>query len=629
MSNQKLAKDILSAVGGEKNVNSLAHCATRLRFKLKERNLADKEKIEKFDGVVSVVESGGQFQVVIGNNVSDVFKEIGKISSLTNDDYVTDQKTEGKFIDQAIDIISSIFTPILPALIGAGMLKGLLMLAVQMGLSNTSGTYMILNATSDSVFYFLPMLLAFTAARKFDANPFIAVVIAGALIHPSMNALVTEGVSITFLGIPVVLMSYTSTVLPIIFAAYLLSKVEAFFNKVIHPVAKNVVTPLLSMAIVAPITFLLIGPVATYASSFLGTGYEYLYSLSPIVAGFILGGAWQILVVFGLHWGIVPIGWNNLALYGRNTISGMNGPSNFAQAGASFGVFLKSKNRKIKQVALTAAVTAIFSITEPAVYGVTLRYKKPFYIAVLVGAIAGAIGGAAGSGALAAGPVGILSIPLFMGEGFVGFLVAILVAFFLSAVLTYLFGYDRKYDLTAEEQVKEDKGSNQNEVIASPLKGEIVELQSVSDETFAKKSLGDGVAIVPTEGKMYAPVDGVVTIAFPTGHAIGITSVNGAEILMHIGFDTVELDGKYFELNVTQGQQIKKGDLLVTFDIEQIKAAGYEVTTPIVVTNNAIYNLNTDINNRTISPGDELIELEVKEDSVTIGDGSIGLEGTN
>ncbi|MFL2072881.1 beta-glucoside-specific PTS transporter subunit IIABC [Marinilactibacillus psychrotolerans] len=621
MSSKTVAENILKNIGGESNINSLVHCATRLRFKLKDREKASKNKIENIEGVVSVVESGGQFQVVIGNEVADVYKEIIENTTIDSNDSVEDNQS-GNIFDRAIDIISSIFTPVLPALIGAGMLRGLLMLAVQLGLDNSSGVYIILNSVADSVFYFLPVLLAYTSARKFKANPFLAVVIAGSLIHPSIINLVNEETAISFLGIPVVLMSYTSTVLPIILASYLLAKVEAFFNKIIHPVAKNVLTPLLSLAIVTPLTFLIVGPVTTYTSQFIGTGYEYIYNFNPIIAGFVLGGIWQVLVVFGLHWGIVPIGWNNLALYGRNTLSGMNGPSNFAQAGAAFGVFLKSKNKKIKQLSLSAAITALFSITEPAVYGVTLRYKKPFYIAILSGAIAGAIGGASGSATVAAGPVGILSIPLFAGEGFVGFLIAISVAFISAAILTYIFGYDRKHDIEEEGKaatpnVTSDEISN--EVIPSPLKGTVVSLESVNDEMFSKKLLGNGVAIIPSEGKLYAPTNGTITTAFPTGHAIGLTSSNGAEILMHIGLDTVNLDGDGFDVMVNQGDSVNKGDLLVEFDINKIKKSDFDIVTPVIITNSDDYNLYNSSKTERVDVGDELIELEVKVNSQEIG----------
>ncbi|EAC9532778.1 PTS glucose transporter subunit IIA [Listeria monocytogenes] len=575
MNYQDLAKQIIQNIGGEDNVISLVHCATRLRFKLKDTSIANTAVIEKLDGVVSVVQSGGQYQVVIGNTVSDVFKAISEISSINQNEPNPADKKKEKFLDRAIDLVSSIFTPILPALIGGGMIKGLLMIAVNFGLNAESGAYMILNAAADSVFYFLPILLAYTSAKKFGANLYLAAVVGGALLYPSLIQAFTDGTSVDFFGIPVILARYTSSVLPIIFAVYFLSKVEKLCNKYIHPVVKNVLTPLLCLIIVVPSTYLLIGPVATYLSNAIGSGYEFMYSLSPIVCGVILGAVWQVLVVFGLHWGIVPIGYNNLALYGRNTINGMVGPSNFAQAGSAFGVFLRAKDVKIKQLALSASVTAIFSITEPAIYGINLKYKKPFYFALVAGGIAGGITGAAGSAALAAGPVGILSIPVFMGQGFGAFILAIIVAFLSAAIMTFFFGYNPKNEETNENE----------EILVSPLNGEVIDLEAVPDKVFSTGELGKGLAIIPFDGKLVAPVDGEIMVAFPTGHAIGMQTNNGTEILMHIGLETVELNGKYFDVKVKVGQKVSKGDTLVLFDREKILDEKYNIVTPILITN--------------------------------------------
>jgi len=605
-----LAKQILEGIGGEDNINSLVHCATRLRFKLKDNKKANKDKIEKLDGVVSVVESGGQYQVVIGNTVGDVYKAIMKITTISEESNVSNSANKEKIMDRFIDLISTIFTPILPALIGGGMLKGILMMAAKLGLDSSSGTYMIFNAAADSVFYFLPMLLAYSSAKKFDANPFLAVVVGGSLLYPSMLSAFSEGLSLTFMGLPVILMRYTSSVLPIIVAVYLLSKIEHFCNDHFHPTVKNVLTPFVSLGLTIPLTYLIVGPITSYASVIVGTGYTALYSLSPILTGIIAGGLWQVLVVFGLHWGIVPLGYNNLALYGRNTISGMTGPSNFAQAGAAFGVFLKSKNPKIKQISLSAAITGIFSITEPAIYGVTLKYKKPFYLACISGAIAGGIAGAANSAALAGGPVGILSIPLFMGEGFVGFLIALAVAFFLSAILTYLFGYDRKND--EEEALKgfsQDSKKIDDETVFTPISGQKVLLKDVNDAVFATGQLGKGIAIMPNEGKVYSPVDGIVTVAFKTGHAFGITTASGAEILIHVGINTVELEGKYFEMKVSQNQVVKKGDLLLSFDLEKIVEAGYDPITPVIITNSDKYKKVELVEKKELSKGSQLMSL--------------------
>lgn len=580
----KLGSLIIENVGGKENVNSLVHCATRLRFKLKDESKANKTNLENLDGVVSVIQSGGQYQVVIGNTVSDVYKVIIKQTQLNPSSNVSseDKKNE-KFIDKAIDLVSSIFTPILPALIGGGMIKGLLMIATQLGLSADSGGYMILNATADSVFYFMPILLAYTSAKKFDANRFLAAVVGGALLYPTLVQAFNDGVSIDFFGIPVVLVRYTSSVLPIIFAVYFLSKIEFLCNRFIHPVVKNVLTPMICLGITIPATYLIIGPVTSFLSSSIGNGYEFLYALSPIACGIILGAAWQLLVVFGLHWGIIPISYNNLALYGRNTINGMTGPSNFAQAGSAFGVFLKAKDVKVKQLALSSTITALFSITEPAIYGINLKFKKPFYVALAAAGVAGGIAGAGNSAALAAGPVGLLSIPVFLGEGFVPFLIALAVAFFGAAVGTFLFGYDPKVlEKNTENQTELD-----NLVLTSPLAGQIVALSEVPDTVFSTGMLGKGVAIIPSEGKLTAPADGEITVAFPTGHAIGMMTTSGVEILMHIGLDTVELEGQFFTVHKQVGDQVKRGDTLVEFDLAAIKEAGYETITPVIVTNTA------------------------------------------
>lgn len=444
---------IVEKIGGKENIVSLTHCATRLRFKLKDFSKANKDEVCKIKGVINVVESGGQFQIIIGNEVGDMFDAILELTGISGEviDVVEkdDLKVKGKFIDKLIDLVTGIFTPILPVLIGAGMIRALLMLATQFGLSVEGGVYIVLNEVYNAVYSFLPIYLAYTSAKKFKCNPFIAVAVAVTLVSPTIQSAVQGETGLKLFGMKLLFptQGYGSSVIPIIISIYFLSLVEKLCVKVIHPVARNVLTPLLSLFITVPLMFMIIGPVTNYLQSFLGDGYTWIYNLSPIVCGVILGGLWQVLVVFGLHWGIVPLGQINLAMYGRNTINAITGPSNWAQAGAALGVALKSKNKNIKETALSAAVTGFFSITEPAVYGVNLKYKKPFYIAVAMAAITGGITGACNSAALAGGPVGILSFPLFFGEGFIGFVIAMVIAFVGTAILTYLFGYDRKNDL--------------------------------------------------------------------------------------------------------------------------------------------------------------------------------------
>lgn len=582
----KTAEEILKTVGGKDNVKSVVHCATRLRFHLKDERKADKEATGKVSGVIQVIESGGQYQVVIGNTVGDVYD---KLAPLVGDNEADDDSQEtGSFFNRAVDLISGIFVPILPALIGAGMIKGMLMLAVQFGLSAKSGTYQIWFAASDAVFYFLPILLAVTSAKKFKANVFLSLAVAGAMEYPTLVTLFNNtATKLTFLGIPVIGAKYPSSVLPIIFTIYFMSKTEHICNNYFHPAVKNVLTPLISIGLTVPVAFLVIGPVMSTLGGWLGQGYSWLYSLNPLICGVVLGALWQVLVVFGLHWGIVPIGYNNLALYGRNTINGMNGPSNFAQAGAAFGVFLKSKDTEIKEIALSSAITGIFSITEPAIYGVNLKYKKPFYIACGVSAIAGGITGAANSAAIAAGPVGILSIPVFVGKGFVPFVIAIAFAFFATAILTYLFGYsDEMTDKKVENKMDTAKKS---ESINSPVTGTSFSLEEVADPAFSSLALGEGVAITPQDNKIFAPVSGIVRVAYDTGHAYGLESDNGAEILLHLGIDTVELKGEFFTSHVVQGMKVKKGDLIAEYDFKSVKEAGYDPTIMEIVTNTNDY----------------------------------------
>ncbi len=447
----ELAGKIIEGVGGKENIVSLAHCATRLRFKLKDDSKADKAALEKTKGVVAVVQQGGQNQVVIGNTVGDVYDAIGAQGVTlggTVDEKVDkeDLKMHGKLLDRVIDLVTSIFVPILPALIGGGMVKALLMVAKTFfGLDPMSGEYIMINTVGDAIYSALPIALAFTSAKKFKCDPIVAVCLGIAMCS---SAVIGADPQLTFFGFPVVgpAQGYGSTVIPIICTVWFMSVLEHFFNKVLHPYVKNILNPLLCLVITGPAMFMIIGPVMSVLQNALTDGYAFIYGLSPILCGAVLGGLWQVLVVVGLHWGIVPIGQMNLSAYGRNTINAVTGPSNWAQAGAALGVALRSKNPDIKENAFSAFVTAFFSITEPAIYGVNLKYKKPFYIAVGVATISGAIAGSCNAAATAGGPVGILSFPLFLGEGFVGFCIAMVVALVGTAVLTYLFGYDQEND---------------------------------------------------------------------------------------------------------------------------------------------------------------------------------------
>lgn len=635
MKYEQLAKDIIANVGGKENVSSVVHCITRLRFKLKDESKANTDVLKNMDGVVTVMKSGGQYQVVIGNHVPDVYKDVVAIGGFQSSTPVEadDNGEKQSLFNKFIDIIASIFTPILGVLAATGMIKGFNALFVALGwLTDTSGTYQILNAVGDSLFYYLPVFLGYTAIKKFGGSPFIGMTIGAALVYPTLSGL-TAGeplytlftgtmfespIHITFLGIPVILMSYSSSVIPVIIAAYFGAKLENGLKKVIPDVVKTFLVPFFTLLIAIPITFMVIGPVATWAGQLLGAGTVWLYNLSPIITGILLGAFWQVFVIFGLHWGLIPVAINNLATMGSDPILALVFAASFAQTGAVLGVWLKTRNKKLKSLSIPAFISGIFGVTEPAIYGVTLPLKKPFIISCIAAGAGGALLAMFGTIGYMIGGLGVFGIPSYihpqdgLGMGFWGSIIAIVVAFVLGFVLTYMFGMGKEKDqaeTTEKGSVEATKSSVkvENIVVASPLKGDVMPLADIKDAAFASGALGKGVAIEPSEGKLFSPVNGTVSALFPTNHAIGITTDEGAEILIHIGMDTVQLDGKHFKALTSQGARVEKGQLLIEFDIDAIKAAGYAVTTPVVVTNHEQYQLVT-TPQKQLKAGDLLIQ---------------------
>lgn len=444
-----LSKEIITNIGGVENIKSLTHCATRLRFKVSDKERIEMDNLENMNGVIKVLDAGGQIQVVIGNQVADVYNTIsdnyrlntGNATTLDDDSEETESKN---ILNSFMDVVAGVFTPVLGALSGAGMLKGILILCTTMGwLVEESGTYRMLYAAADALFVFLPVILAYTSAEKFKANKFVAVGIGAALLYPDLTAAYSANEAITFMNIPVVLVNYSSSVIPIILSVFVLSKLEAFLNKVTPDIIKRFFVPLVSLAVMVPATYLAIGPLADGAGNLLASGYTAMVSFNPIVAGGILGALWPMVVMFGLHWGFVPIVFNNIAKYGRDTLFTITGPNNMAQAGATLGVFLKTKDKDLKQLSGSAAISAVLAgITEPAIYGITLKYKKPFYIGMFFSGISGAIVAAAGTGAPTLLGTSLLTLPGYIGQGFVGFLIACAIAYFGSAIVTYFFGFD-------------------------------------------------------------------------------------------------------------------------------------------------------------------------------------------
>lgn len=587
----ELAKQIVASVGGAGNVNSLIHCATRLRFQIKDSAKVDKKRLSQTEKVITVVEAGGQLQVVIGNAVGDVYDAILATSSIKAGDTDRDDKksSDKNIINMFMSTVSGIFAPILGAMSGAGLLKGLLILFTTMGwLSTEMGTYRILFAAADGVFTFLPVFLAYTSAKRFKADPFVSVAIASALMYPNITVAFAAKESLTFLNIPVVLVSYTSSVIPIILSVYVLSKLERGLRSILPDIVKNIFTPLLSLVIMVPSTFLVIGPVSDFAGKMLAGGYTALVSVNPVIAGFILGLVWPAAVMFGLHWGFIPIVINNISQYGRDTLFTITGPNNFAQAGAALGVFLKTKNKKVKDIAGPAALSAVLAgITEPAIYGVTLKYKKPFFIGAFFSGIAGAITAAVGAGAPTVLGTSLLTLTGYIGVGFAGFCAACAIAYFGSAICTYLFGFSD--DMLLEETTTETSADEvkKEEELAAPVNGTILSLSEVKDPVFAGGGLGKGSAILPDDGTFYAPCDGTVETAYH--HAVGMMTDQGAEVFIHVGLDTVKLGGKFFELFVKTGDRVKKGDLLIKADLNSIRQEGYDVTTMVLVTNSNDY----------------------------------------
>ncbi|MDU4269779.1 MAG: beta-glucoside-specific PTS transporter subunit IIABC [Enterococcus hirae] len=596
MDNQAVGKRVWEAVGGEKNVNSLVHCATRLRFKLKDESVADTQKLKQDPDVIQVVQSGGQYQVVIGSNVADVYQAIVDEQGLTDQSGTEDQSKNP--LNRLIDIISSIFTPFLGAMAAAGILKGFLSLATVLGwLSADTGAYQILFAAADGVFTFLPVMLAFTAAKKFKTNQFLSVAIAMALVYPAITQLAGAGGAVDFFGLPIVLAQsgYTSSVIPIILAVWVQSKFEPLVKKVIPQFLQMIFVPMIVLLVMVPLTFLLLGPIGTVIGNGLGSLFNSIYSFSPLVAGLIMGSLWQVFVMFGMHWGFVPIMFLNIEQYGFDVMVPMLLPAVLAQGGAALAVAIRTKDTKLRSLGISSTITSLFGITEPTVYGVTLPLKKPFGVACLSAGIGGAMIGFAGVKAFSSGLVSLLTIPTFIStnqaveSNVTMAILATALSFVLAFVGTLIVGFDETVQdeklETNQQTTAGDTISSARHNLKSPLSGKVLPLSDVPDKVFSSGAMGKGLAIDPEKGELIAPADGEITTIFPTGHAVGLTTKDGIEILMHIGMDTVELEGQGFETFVKQGDQVKAGDLLVRFDIEAIKAAGYSVITPIVITN--------------------------------------------
>lgn len=624
MDYQAIAKEILKDVGGKENIVDVTHCYTRLRFVLKDTKQANKEALLQTEGVISVVESGGQYQVVLGNKVAHVYNALEPLlaQQLTTK---TSTKEKNSLGNRILNTVAAIFTPVVPAIAASGMLKGILAIAVMVANNfyqvdlKPLNTYIILSAASDALFYFMPVILGYSAAKVFKTNEYIAMVIGATLCYPTIVSLMTEESAVTLFGLHVTKANYVSTVIPIILAIFILAYVQRFLEKVIPEVLKIIMVPTLSLLLMIPATLLLFGPIGIYLGDGVNWLYYYIMNLSPILLGGFIGGIWCVLVIFGAHRGLVPIGINDVARTGRQNLLAFAGAANFSQAGAAFGVFVRTKNKDLKAVAASATVTALFGITEPAIYGANLRLKKPMIYAVASGAAGGALMGWGGSYGTAFANQGLLTIPVYAEAGtkaFICYLLGCGIAFFGAFLLTIFLGFnDLPLDESRQEPgLKTEAGTvKEKQRIQAPVQGQLVSLDQINDEVFASQQMGKTLAIYPTEEQIVSPGNGQVTALYPTHHAIGLKLDNGAEILLHIGINTVELKGRGFETFVKVGERVRLGQKLLSFDKQIIQAAGYDPTVLVIVTNTAEMAVIETTKQTEITPQTNLFFMQVKE----------------
>jgi beta-glucoside PTS system EIICBA component len=619
MDYKNLAKEILSLIGNEKNITSITHCATRLRFNLKDESKADTPTLKTTKGVMGVVSSGGQYQVIIGSDVANVYKEIIEITNLDDNNPSENKNDNRKPLAKIIDTISGIFTPILPAITAAGMMKAILSLLIAFNLiSKESQSYQVINFMADTAFYFLPILLASSAAKKFKCNPYMAMMIGGILLHPTFVTMVNKakeaGAGIDIFGLPITLANYGSSVIPIILAVWFMSYVEPIADRISPKPIKFFSKPLITALVTGIITLVAIGPIGYIISGKIGLAIKTLESYAGWLVPTLLGGLTPLLVMTGTHYGLIPIGINNRMTMGYDTViyPGMLA-SNVAQGGAALAVAFKSKNPEIKQLASSAGITAVCGITEPALYGINLRFRKALYSSIIGGTIGGLFLGVFGVRNYTGGSPGLLTLPSYIGGdtmtnlayAVIGAVISVVVSFVVCLIL-----YKDPTEEFNEESKNKNMSSNDNiTIVKSPLTGEAISLKNVNDPAFSDGVMGKGTAIIPTEGKVFSPLNGTVEMIFKTKHAVAIKGDNGVEVLIHIGLETVKLEGRYFNAHVKQGDKVSVGTLLVDFDIDKIKDDGYDCITPVIITNVNQFEEILAIDDKAITQGDELIKV--------------------
>lgn len=610
MDYKELGTEILSLVGGKDNVSGLTHCATRLRFNLKDESLAKTDVLKETPGVLGVVSNGGQYQIIIGNDVNHVYRPIMDIVKLDEGNAGGGEEEKKSIGAKVIDTITGIFTPVLPAITAAGMLKAVLALCTAFHwLDNTSQTYQIINFMADAAFYFLPILLANSAAKKFKTNPYLAMMLGGILLHPNFVSMVAAskeaGEAIRFLGMPLYNATYSSSVIPIILAVWFMSYVEPLADKVSPKAIKFFTKPLLTILVAGTATLLVIGPVGFVLSAWVADAINMLNTYASWLVPTLLGGLFPLLVMTGTHYGIIPIGINNRMTTGYDTlVYPANLCSNIAQGASSFAVGLKTKKQKVKELAFSAGITAVCGITEPALYGINMRFKTPLAAACAGGAVGGLYVGLFGVRNYAGGSPGLMTLPGYIGgDGFTDLINAVIgaaIAFAASFILTLVLFKDEKEGIDPVKNETKETTENKDQKasaslssasieIAAPVDGQLVKLSDVNDPTFAQAILGKGAAIIPEDNTFHSPVNGEVVMVFNTEHAIGLKSEDGAEVLIHVGLDTVNLKGKHYHALVKAGDKVKIGDPILEVDLAAVKAEGYDVVTPVLLTNSNDY----------------------------------------
>ncbi|WP_340026476.1 beta-glucoside-specific PTS transporter subunit IIABC [Paenibacillus sp. FSL K6-1096] len=625
MNNRELSQEIIRHMGGQGNIDQAWHCITRLRFNVKDEKQVQIAEIGKLNGVLGAQFQNDQFQVVIGNNVAAVYTEIENVLKESPASGAGGAERSGpgtgaraRGINAVLDTISGIFTPILPAIVGAGMLKGVLALLVALGwMQETSGEYNVFTIISNASFYFLPFLLAVSAARKFKVNEYLALTLAGTLLYPTILDAYNAGKleAIPFLGLPVSIVNYTQSVIPIILGVWLLSYIYRLVDRLIPNTLKIIITPMLVLAITVPILLIAIGPLGNYGGMYLERGVSWLFAHSGPLTGIVLGGLMPLIVMTGMHYAFFPGTLQNLSKLGYDVLLlPINLIANLSQAGAVLAVFLRTKDAKLKSVALSSGISALLGITEPALYGVSLKLKRPFYASILGGAAGGGFITAVGLKCYGFAVPGLLSLPLYIQpdqgmKNFIYALIGVAISFGVSFIMTLVLGWEDpegaragKQEDRIETQTPSDKEGtggaapavvqsiqDKKGEIFSPFQGEVVPLHRLPDKTFADELTGKGIAVKPLEGRMTAPFDGVVTMVAKSKHAVMLRSTEGIEVLLHIGLNTVSLKGQHFDVKVTTGQQVQQGELLVEFDLKAIEAKGLNTVSPVIVTNTPDY----------------------------------------